>query len=91
MTKASALYNFFSSFGINAYEETLVPTKEAPKLPYLTYQLITDSFDNEVLIPVSLWYRFLHPHQRMNSVAALHTSGFLCQGSRPSYRLGYSS
>lgn len=58
MTKASALYNFFSSFGIEAYDETLVPTgDEAPKFPYLTYQLITDSFDNEVLIPVSLWYR----------------------------------
>lgn len=58
MTKASALYNFFSSFDIEAYEETLVPTGEgAPKFPYLTYQLITDSFDNEVLIPVSLWYR----------------------------------
>jgi hypothetical protein len=58
MTKASALYNFFSSFGIEAYEETLVPTgDEAPKFPYLTYQLVTDSFDNEVLIPVSLWYR----------------------------------
>ena len=58
MTKASALYNFFSSFDIEAYEETLVPTgEEAPKFPYLTYQLITDSFDNEILIPVSLWYR----------------------------------
>lgn len=58
MTKASALYNFFSSFDIEAYEETLVPTgEEAPKFPYLTYQLVTDSFDNEVLIPVSLWYR----------------------------------
>lgn len=58
MTKASALYNFFSSFGIEAYEETLVPTgDEAPKFPYLTYQLITDTFDNEVLIPISLWYR----------------------------------
>jgi hypothetical protein len=58
MTKASALYNFFSSFGIEAYEETLVPTgEEAPKFPYLTYQLVTDSFDNEVIIPVSLWYR----------------------------------
>lgn len=58
MTKASALYNFFSSFGIEAYEETLVPTgDEAPEFPYLTYQLVTDSFDNEVIIPVSLWYR----------------------------------
>ena len=61
MTKASALYNFFSSFDIDVYEETLVPkrdeTKNTPNFPHLTYQLITDSFDNEVLIPVSLWYR----------------------------------
>ena len=58
MTKAGALYNFFSSFGIEAYEETLVPTgDEAPKFPYLTYPLITDSFDREVIIPFFLWYR----------------------------------
>ena len=58
MTKAGALYNFFSSFGIEAYEETLVPTgDEAPKFPYLTYPLITDSFDREVILPFSLWYR----------------------------------
>ena len=61
MTKAGALYNFFSSFGIESYEETLVPkrdkTKNTPNFPHLTYQLVTDSFDNEVLIPVSLWYR----------------------------------
>ena len=57
MTKAGALYQFFSSFGIEAYEETLVPTgDEAPKFPYLTYQLVTDSFENEVQIPVSLFY-----------------------------------
>lgn len=58
MTKAGALYNFFSSFGIEAYEETLVPTgDEAPKFPYLTYPLITDSFGREVILPFSLWYR----------------------------------
>ena len=57
MTKAGALYQFFSSFGIEAYEETLVPSgDEAPKFPYLTYQLVTDSFDTEVQIPVSLFY-----------------------------------
>lgn len=58
MTKAGALYNFFSSFGIEAYEETLVPKgDESPKFPYLTYSLITDSFDREVILPFSLWYR----------------------------------
>ena len=58
MTKASALYNFFSYFGLDAYEENSVPAgEEAPEFPYLTYSLVTDAFDNEVLLTVSLWYR----------------------------------
>ena len=58
MTKAAAIYNFWSSFGLTAYEENAVPTgDDAPKFPYITYQLVTDSFDNEVLMTASLWYR----------------------------------
>lgn len=58
MTKAAAIYNFWSSFGLVAYEENAVPTgDDAPKFPYITYQLVTDSFDNEVLMTASLWYR----------------------------------
>ena len=58
MTKAAAIYNFWSSFGLTAYEENAVPTgDDAPKFPYITYQLVTDSFENEVLMTASLWYR----------------------------------
>lgn len=58
MTKAAAIYNFWSSFGLIAYEENAVPTgDDAPKFPYITYQLVTDSFENEVLMTASLWYR----------------------------------
>lgn len=58
MTKAAAIYNFWSSFGLLAYEENAVPTgDDAPKFPYITYQLVTDSFENEVLMTASLWYR----------------------------------
>ena len=55
MTKAAAIYQFWSSFGLTAYEENTVPTDAA--FPYITYQLVTDSFDREVAATASLWYR----------------------------------
>ena len=55
MTKAAAIYQFWNSFDIPAYEENSVP--EDAKFPYITYQLVTDSFDNDVQMAVSVWYR----------------------------------
>ena len=55
MTKAAAIYKFWNSFGLTAYEENTVPTDAA--FPYITYQLVTDSFDREVPVTASLWYR----------------------------------
>ena len=55
MTKASAIYQFWSSFGLTAYEENTVPTDAA--FPYITYQLVTDSFDREIPLTASIWYR----------------------------------
>ena len=55
MTKAAAVYQFWSSFGLAAYEENTVP--EDAVFPYVTYQLVTDSFDREVAATASLWYR----------------------------------
>ena len=55
MTKAAAIYQFWSSFGLTAYEENTVPTDAA--FPYITYQLVTDSFDREIAATSSLWYR----------------------------------
>lgn len=55
MTKAAAIYQFWSSFSLTAYEENTVP-KEAD-FPYVTYQLVTDSFDREIPLTASLWYR----------------------------------
>lgn len=59
MTKAAAIYQFWAGFGLNAYEETIVPTgDDAPEFPYITYSLVTDSFGGgEVALPGSLWYR----------------------------------
>ena len=55
MTKAAAIYQFWSGFGLTAYEENTVPTDAV--FPYVTYQLVTDSFDREVAATASLWYR----------------------------------
>lgn len=56
MSKASALYTWFSGFGITAYEESNV--KANPTFPYLTYTYATGDFDSgEVPIVVNLWYR----------------------------------
>lgn len=55
MTKAAAIYQFWSGFGLTAYEENTVPDDAV--LPYLTYQLVTDSFGQEVAAAASLWYR----------------------------------
>ena len=55
MTKAAAIYQFWNSFGLTAYEENTVPTDAA--FPYITYQLVTDSFDREIPLTASIWYR----------------------------------
>ena len=55
MTKAAAIYQFWSGFGLTAYEENTVP--DDAKFPYITYQLVTDSFDREIPLTASLWYR----------------------------------
>lgn len=58
MTKEAALYNFWSMFGLPAYEENVVPTGEdGAEFPYITYQVVTDSFGNDVALTGSVWYR----------------------------------
>ena len=55
MPKAAAIYQFWNSFGLTAYEENMVPHDAA--FPYITYQLVTDSFDREIQLTASVWYR----------------------------------
>lgn len=58
MTKEAALYNFWSMFGLPAYEENSVPSGEdGADYPYITYQVVTDSFGNDVLLTGSVWCR----------------------------------
>lgn len=54
-TKAAALHEFFSGFGIPAYPVSSVP--EDTVFPWLTYELITSAWEEgEVGIVVNLWY-----------------------------------
>ena len=55
MTKAAAIYQFWNSFGLTAYEENSVPDDSA--FPYITYQLVTGSFEREIPLAASIWYR----------------------------------
>ena len=55
MTKAAAIYQFWNGFGLKTCEENSVPDDAA--FPYITYQLVTDSFDREIPLTASMWYR----------------------------------
>ena len=49
-----ALYQFFSSFKIPAYEESSVPDEAA--LPYITYSPVEPNWDESSTITASVWY-----------------------------------
>lgn len=58
MTKEEALYTFWSSFGLAAYESGSVPTgSDAPAFPYITYDLAVGNYGDTIPLSGSLWYR----------------------------------
>lgn len=55
MTKAAALYAFFSQFGLQAFPSNSVP--DSTVFPYATYELTTSGQLDRVVLTASLWYR----------------------------------
>ncbi len=55
MDKEQALQAFWSSFGLEAYDENTVPIEAT--MPYITYAVVTDSLENKVSASASLWYK----------------------------------
>lgn len=53
MNKEQALHSFWSSFGVPAYDENTVP--DDAKLPYITYQVVTDNYDAVTPLNASIW------------------------------------
>ena len=52
-----AQYQFWSGFGIPAYEENAVPDADDISFPYLTYQAINNQWDESSQIFVNIWTR----------------------------------
>lgn len=52
---AQALYQFFSSFDIPAYEENSVP--DDAQLPYITYTLTDPEWTDVASVNASVWYK----------------------------------
>lgn len=55
MDRWETLYNFWSSFGIPAYEENSVP--EDAQFPYITYEASVGTFDSITTLSASIWDR----------------------------------
>lgn len=55
MNKMQTLHSFWSGFKLKAYDENSVP--DEARLPYITYEVASDSFDNPLALTASLWYR----------------------------------
>lgn len=55
MDKLQTLHQFWSGFGLKAYDENSVP--DNAELPYITYEAASDSFGNSVMQTANLWYR----------------------------------
>lgn len=58
MDRWSALYAFWSGFGVPAYEENSVPSGvNRPGYPYITYEAQVTPWDGDVLGSASIWTR----------------------------------
>ena len=55
MDKFQALQNFWSMFGLTAYDETSVPDNAT--MPYITYESGFATLDEPVSLTGSVWYR----------------------------------
>ena len=54
MDKEQCIQQFWSSFEIPAYDERTVPASAS--MPYITYELSTDTFGRFLQLSASLWY-----------------------------------
>ena len=54
MDKGQAIQNFWSGFGLTAYDQNSVP--DNTPMPYITYTVETGSIGNVLTLTGSLWY-----------------------------------
>ena len=77
--KWQAQYNFWSGFGLPAYEENSVPTGDnRPSYPYLTYQAVDAPFDEDAPVTASIWtqgYSWEQADQKANDIMTALKNG----------------
>ena len=54
MDKEQAIQDFWSGFGIPAYDENTVPDGE--QMPYITYNVSTGALGDALILSASVWY-----------------------------------
>lgn len=58
MDKWQALQNFWSGYGIPAYDENSVFSgTDSPTMPYITYEAAIGDISSDVLLSASIWYK----------------------------------
>lgn len=57
MDRWQAQYAYWSQFGIPAYEENDVPDRKDVTFPYITYQAVSNSFNESTVVNASAWTR----------------------------------
>lgn len=100
MDKEQAIHNFWSSFGLAAYDESTVPDDAQP--PYITYNVATGALEDFLALTGSVWYRsysWAEISQKVQQIAEYIGAGghrllsvdggylFLTQGSPFSQRM----
>lgn len=55
MDKWEAQYEFWSGFGVPAYEQNSVPDADHVVFPYITYQAVSSGFGSELYVSASVW------------------------------------
>ena len=55
MNKAQAIQQFWSGFGLPAYDQHTVP--QGAQMPYITYSVSESDFDRRISQTASIWYR----------------------------------
>lgn len=55
MDRWQAQYNFWSQFGVPAYEENSVPDLKELTFPYITYEAAVGGFGDTIPISASIW------------------------------------
>ena len=57
MDRYEAQYNFWSSFGVPAYEQNTVPDLDDIEFPYITYEAVSSPWEGQTIINASIWSR----------------------------------